>query len=227
MPFLVSHALLFYGLGYTSVHSVQRYFLAALIVVSCVISARSTIAQTIPGLVGGEYSIGFAFHASHYLLLARLSPPFPASASPSGRRAWSFDQIFTARWGVAYIPPFDRAQPSRVPTRGNFLLSRLWDLAWTAGLIYLYHTYTLQVVLEDFTTVPDGFLHRLHDLSARELVIRLYVNFGGMMEVYCALRGLYSLASLVGVALFADAPARWPPLFGRLADAYSLRRYYS
>ena len=227
IPFLVSHPLLFYGLGYTDTRSMQRYLLAALIIACCAVSARSTVAQAIPGLVGGEYAIGFAFHASHYLVLARLSPPYPASSSPSGRRAWCFDQIFTARWGVAYIPPFDRKDPSRAPTRGPFFLSRLWDVAWTGAYIYLLHVYTLNIDLEDFITIPDGFLHRLDDVTAREIVVRLYVTFGGTIEVYCALRGLYSVASIVGVLLFGDTPARWPPLFGRLSDAYTLRRYYS
>ena len=227
LPFVLSHAILFYGLCYTKPQSLQRPLLAGLIITFCVISARSSIAQAVPGLVGGEYSIGFAFHSSQYLLLARLTPPFPASASPSGRRAWSFSQIFTARWGVAYIPSWDRKRSGYVPSRKRFLQSRLWDVTWTAACIYLHHYYPLYVELDDFTGVPNGFLRRMHDVSAREAVVRLYITLGGLLEVYCALRGLYSVASLVGVVLFDDAPVCWPPLFGSLKDAYSLRRYYS
>ena len=226
LPFLLSHLILFYGLAYTHPHSRQRPFLVGIIIAFCWVSTRSSIVRLVPGMVGGEYAIGFAFHASHYLLAARLEPPFPLSASPGGRRAWAFEQVFTARWGVAFIPPWNRKYPNQIPSRMQFLLLRAWDAAWTFGLIYLLRRYRLNVESEDIFGVPPGFLRRLGEVTLREAIVRFYLYLWGFVEVYCSLRGCYAVASLVGVLGYRNHHVRWPPLFGRVTDAYTVRRYY-
>ena len=78
----------------------------------------------------------------------------------------------------------------------------------------------------DFLETPDGFLRRMSAVTAREIVIRIYIYLNAVSVPYCTLRLAHSLAAIVAV-LCGDSPARWPPLFGRLRDAYTIRRFWS
>ena len=223
LPFVLAHFLLGYGLAYTPASSVKRPILLGLIVVCCLISVRSSIARRVPGLVGCEYVIGFIFHASHFLCLAGLSPP-PRSKT-SAKNAWALNQLFNPRWGIAYIPPFSTKDKLYVPSRLKLFLHRLWDAVWTVGVIYLLQTYQLNTVREDYT-VPSGFLRRLADVTPREWVVRIYMTVIGYLVPYCSLRAGHSIFTCLALAL-GDTPERWPPLFGSLSDAYTVRRFWS
>ena len=225
-PFVFAHVLAAYGLTYTNPVSKQRYLLAGLIFACCLISAHSTPSKHIPGLVGREYVIGFAFQASYYLWLAKLTPPFNSLSRGRFLNSWTINQLFTARWGVKHIPPFDKRKPSAVPSRSAFLISRACDCLFTATAIYFYYRYRLNILIDDYLDVPDGFLGRLSSLTPREVVIRIYVTIGGQLVPYCSLRCIYGLVSFFAVAV-SDSPSRWPPLFGSIREAYSVRRYYA
>lgn len=222
--FAVAHFLLFVGLGYVAPASHVRKFLLLLIIACCLVSVRSPVAAWFPANIGHDYVIGFIFHASHYLCLARLAPS-PKSTS-SQKRAWSFNQLFEARWGIAYIPPFKEGSPEYVPSRSTLFISRLWDFTWTSGLIWFIILFPLNTDPVDFSGVPNGYLHRISEMQPREIVIRHYLFFSGIGSAYLVLRAAHSLITCIALA-FGDSPKGWPPLFGSLGDAYTVRRWYS
>ena len=256
LPFFGAHVMLAIGLGFTQPSSTVRPLLLLLIIACCFTSVRSTVSKSIPGEVGGEYVIGFIFHASHFLCLAKLSPPLKSTERE--RWIWSTNQLFEARWGVspkilpswpkrskATVPSvaadgqdipgvksFDqitKADPSStiiIPSRRAFLLKRTWDLAWTVSIIWLLERNTLLVFPDDITSVPDGFLRRLADVTPREAFIRTYFTLLGYVVPYCTLRAGHSLTGCLSV-LCGDSPEGWPPLFGSIGEAYTVRRFFA
>ncbi|MCJ1380033.1 hypothetical protein MMC17_003136 [Xylographa soralifera] len=256
LPFLGAHGLLAIGLGFTQPSSPVRPLLLLPIIACCLISVRSSVSKSIPGEVGGEYVIGFIFHASHFLCLAKLSPPLKSTQRE--RWTWSTNQLFEARWGISpnILPSWPKrskeAAPSVVtngqdilvvksidtnskvapssigliPSRRAFLLKRTWDLAWTVSIICLLKSNKLLIFPDDITSVPDGFLRRLADITPREAFIRIYFTFLGWVLPYCTLRAGHSLTGCLSV-LCGDSPERWPPLFGSIGDAYTVRRFYA
>jgi hypothetical protein len=225
VPFGAAHALLWAGLVYTAPSSPVRWVLQAAIVACCVTAVRSPLFLAIPGQAGGQYIFGFMMSGSHFMLLARAAA---ATHAPPGRAwRWAWDMLRSARWGVSpkMLPPFRRSDRSYVPGRREFLRARAWDVVWTAGLDWVLIRHQPYIGLWDFTLVPDGFLHRLADVEAREWVIRIYIMLMGKAQCYLALRAAHSLFSVVGVAC-GDDPAGWPPLFGSVAEAYRVRTFY-
>lgn len=221
IPFVGAHFLLGYGLAYTEPSSFLRPVLILIIVCCCLISVRSTISQSVPAIVGNEYVIGFIFHASHFLCLAKLTPP-----KTSGKHRWTINQLFNARWGISYIPPFSESNKKFIPSRASLFLWRMFDIVWTVSAIYILETYSLNVVRSDFYHVPNGFLRRLSEVTPREVVVRIYMTIKGLAIPYCTLRAGHCMASCLALAC-GDSPERWPPLFGSIRDAYTIRRWYS
>ena len=256
IPFFLAHALLASALAYTQPSSAKRPFILLLISLCCFISVRSTISRSIPGEIGGEYVIGFIFHASHFLCLAKLSPP--SGSTCCGRWAWAINQLFEARWGVSkkILPAFSNGgrrkrseqrasvelssqdkkvsdsttvvegEEEAVPSRRTLFLGRLWDLLWTVSVIWFLKSYRLAVFPDDITSVPDGFLRRLGEVDPRECAVRIYMTVLSLVLPYCTLRAAHSLSSCLSIA-FGDLPHRWPPLFGNIEDAYTVRRFYA
>ena len=140
------------------------------------------------------------------------------------RFKWTLNQLFDARWGARYIPPFDNNRPSFTPTKNAFLLQRVIESIFLYSLIWLTKHYPLNTVSEDFHHA--GFLHRIQDVDAREITVRVYISFTAVAIPGCALRLIHGLASILAI-LCGDVPARWPPLFGSLKDAYTVRRFWS
>ncbi|MCJ1321831.1 hypothetical protein MMC15_007176 [Xylographa vitiligo] len=224
LPFVLAHALLGYGLAYLPPASPLRRLSLLLITLCCLTSVQSTFSQRVPGLIGNEYIIGFILHASNFLNIARLSPPPHAAAKL--RLRWVLNQLFDARWGAKYIPPFDVKNPNAVPSKRAFLLIRSSESACLLLFLYVVQQYPLNIVPQDFSDVSDGILHRLHSITIREAVIRVYTYMTSTIVPYCTLRLAHSLASIVAI-FSGDVPARWPPLFGSLGDAYTVRRFYA
>ena len=215
----ISHALAGFAMVHLDAHSEQRYFILLLIIFCCFNAVQSPLIQSIPGLIGLEYTLGFAFHATNFLCLARLAAP--KAQSFQSRYLWVINQLFDPRWSLQGTPRFEN-----VPSRPLFLVRRVFDIIWLGAVLYLHSLWRLRIQSQDLLDTPDGFLTRLLTLSSREAVIRIYVYLVATFIPYCTLRLGHCLASVLAVAS-GDDPARWPPLFGNLQDAYTLRNFYS
>lgn len=224
LPFFLANAVLFYGLAYVPPTSKNRILLFLLIIPCCLIAVRSRTSSYVPGGVGREYIIGFILHSNHWLNLAKLEPP--SNKAPSVKRQWALNQVIGARWGVAWAPAFRQKDPGYVPSRMELILIRLWDLLWTVAIIWFLRKYPLNTERIDFLGVPNGFLTRLSDLDEREVIIRVHASLTGYLMQYCSIRACHSLASCIAMVCGQD-PKEWPPLFGSIADAYTVRGYFA
>ena len=216
-------------MAYPSPSSIQRPCILLAITACSLLSVRSPMWGRLFGganVIAFEYIIGFIFHSSHWLCLVQLSPPPDMKSTGKKKARWAFNQVFNGRWGIAYLPPFDRKDPQYTPSRPKLFLQRLWDLLWTIGLIYLLDRYQLNIEPEDFLTDDPHVLLRLFQITPRELIIRCYMFVHGYGLAYLALRAAHSLGSCLALA-WGDSPERWPPLFGSLQEAVTVRRWYS
>jgi hypothetical protein len=222
--FLISKICFLYGLGFTSPNSFLRLFLFLVIVITCLLAVRSSSTYIFPGAVVNDYIIGVAFHASNFLLIHKRVPP-AGIATYRQRTVWAFREIFAGRWGVKRIPTFSSKDPSYVPTRRSLFISRAFEFMIAFSLGYYLENYVTLLQASDYWD-PSGFLSRWYDVSNRELVVRIYFSFIGSFLPYLGLRAGHSLTTCIALIFGAD-PSEWPPLFGSITEAWTVRRWYS
>ncbi|KAK8048283.1 hypothetical protein PG994_010013 [Apiospora phragmitis] len=82
----------------------------------------------------------------------------------------------------------------------------------------------LHTILQDFSRSGRN-LGLLSDPWA--LGLRAYMSVEFFIYSHAVLTGLHDLAALIGVSLLGwDQPQDWPPLFGDITEAYTLRRFW-
>ena len=219
LSLVASHLLGGFALVHLDASSNCRYYILTIIVVLCFDAVQSPLIQMIPGLIGLEYSLGFAFHATNFLCLARLAAP--KTYSLQDRYFWVLNQLFDPRWTVRRMPRF-----GKVPSKHLFIARRLFDVAWLGMILHFHSEWRLRIDSHDLLETPDGFLTRIHTISLREVIIRVYIYIVSTYIPYCTLRLAHCATSVLAV-LCGDDPARWPPLFGSIMDAYTIRNFYS
>ena len=128
---------------------------------------------------------------------------------------------------VKNIPPFSTRNPSYIPSQGEFLK----QTATTAVISYLILDAITSGANPDmaakyFSTRNILLLSRLSDISSTELGMRLSATVGLGISMNCVQRGIYSIAASVCVASGISKPASWPPFYGPVIEAYSMRRFW-
>lgn len=82
----------------------------------------------------------------------------------------------------------------------------------------------LTITLQDFAPAKQGLMP---PLTHRDLSLRAVMSVHWIWSTYAVLTGSHAILSLLFVTLLRwDQPAQWPALFGSIAEAYSLRRFW-
>ncbi|KAK4040415.1 membrane bound O-acyl transferase family-domain-containing protein [Parachaetomium inaequale] len=82
----------------------------------------------------------------------------------------------------------------------------------------------LSIRLSDFEPAHQGLLPCL---TRRDLSLRAIMTVQWIWSMYSKLTMVHDLLALIFVALLGwDQPLEWPPVFGNLLEAYSLRRFW-
>ena len=133
------------------------------------------------------------------------------------------------RWRVSYVPP-ERVLGFRVErpsTRGRFVKIRIlkFFLLYSGACLWYDPLLTPVFQEDDFSKEKEYLFRRLSEVTAREFKLRLYLCTQHVIPVWLAmnlwLTGVGILAVIMG-----GKPEDWPPLFGDIAEAYSLKRYW-
>ncbi|KAJ5814290.1 uncharacterized protein N7503_001040 [Penicillium pulvis] len=120
---------------------------------------------------------------------------------------------------------YDAKKGTTVVTRGSFLLRQFAVLVWQYAILdmaqYAAHHKPVRLVIDDIFTefegnVPLGiWVEQLtENLLSWFLIARICID------------SRYRMASILLVGLGINSPQDWPPLFGRMSDAYTLRNYW-
>ena len=142
---------------------------------------------------------------------------------------WNYRGIGTP-WQVSYIPP-ERVfgcQVERPTTRKRFLQIRILNFLIMYFAVCLWNDPLLAprgFRWDDFAVEKDPFFRRLNAVTLRELKIRLYLTLQFHIPGWLALNSTHAGISIVAI-LLGGRPEDWPPFFGSVSEAYSVRRYW-
>lgn len=150
--------------------------------------------------------------------------------SPIRRFLWAFELVSVTRgigwdWRVSGIPKFSPQ------TRAQFLRTRL--VKYVAMYAGLYLTgLSCRSILNEFTNVSDPRLRNaLLSVTSNTVFFYVFIVLGWAMTIYSHF-GLFMLPlSVLCVGLKIGPSAwqnieSWPPTFGSLKEAYSIRRFW-
>lgn len=189
-----------------------------------------TIRRRRPGSVEeadfGDYMFGVALHSSCYLLIKDLEPA-ETLRTKTEKLKWAVPALFSVRMGVA--PPW-RDPPDM--TKSAFVLRR--SAVALAGLLAWSRIRGLALLPNDFgpwdvTPDKDSMISQLlaGTFGLRELWIRAAIVLSGHSGSALVINTAHCVFSVLAVSILGSPMADWPPLFGSIFDAYSVRRYYS
>lgn len=210
-----------------------RYQAAAMLPISaCVLVflRHASQQQQLPAIITealSEYMCGFLLVCNYRLFKAPVAAP-SALRTFRARVSYIFRYLFTARTGLRpdQLPPFATDDRSYVPTKTNFLLRRSFSIVWIACVAYAIKKNPLQIYIADLQHPHEHLISCLGDIDAVGLVVRVYYTLLVLFEMYLGLAMPYATLSCLAVAFFDANVADWPPLFGHVSEAYTLRRWY-
>ncbi|MCJ1384673.1 hypothetical protein MMC17_007791 [Xylographa soralifera] len=238
--------------GYTPASSAVR--LAVLPLVSiCAYLVFSVCLEatqrTVPAAVLAAHSIGFLFQYIETALLSRWDfvsrgPSVPSSPeqpnvngqtkqqknTPWDRLSFGLFAATSTRYvGTPYqvkgIPSFSSRDPTHVPSRLEFLRGKL------LGILFCYLILDLAAssAQPDLNTVlysPDNIPLFTRSISSEKLITRILSTLGFGAIMYSLIWSYMGLLGFIAVASGLSEPRYWPPVFGPLQEAYSLRRFW-
>ena len=146
-----------------------------------------------------------------------------------GRLWWGWNNVLAnprgikTPWQAKSVPAFSTSDPTWVPSRRIFLLTR------SAILVATY-------LLADFAASreqTDALLHlnakffsRLSSVTREEVVTRAAIVAAFRVMMYVTQTMNHTIYALLCVSVGLNEPSDFPPLFGPMSEAYTLRRYW-
>jgi hypothetical protein len=130
-------------------------------------------------------------------------------------------------WQVKNVPPFSPHDPHYTPFRAVFLRRN----AIAALLYYLTLDITSFGVNPEsnavlFAAQKVPFFARLGQLTAEEIAVRVFSSVMLWVSIYCITSMGYSILGVIAVGMGVSQVETWRPPFGRVAEAYTVRRFW-
>ena len=136
-------------------------------------------------------------------------------------------RLVNTAYQVKNVPRWSQGEPQQVPSRGHFL-------GRTALIVFLNY---LAVDLCSLAAQPErnvslfsdekvAFFRRWNSLGLEEIVIRVSASLILWLNIYCIFRIFHGLIVLLAVGSGFSNVQDWPPPFGSLSEAYSVRRFW-
>jgi len=118
--------------------------------------------------------------------------------------------------------------------RTRFLIDRatsaltiyLIDYAYNHTVVAAHPTWYQPLQYADFIPTKQTYLRRIADVTVRETIIRTGLVSYFVWHAFAYYTLLHDLLAFGFVLLHVDQPEDWPPLYGSLADAWTLRRFW-
>jgi len=145
------------------------------------------------------------------------------------------------RWiGTSQEAPYIRETDPKTSkqSRLGFVLSRLHHVIFlmlTEVIREIAVQNLVKIQPTDVLEIKESFFRRLFldvnshssGIDSRELLIRMTVFLSGVRLSYVQLTILHDIFAAVFVGAGLDEPREWPPLFGDIREAYTIRRLWS
>lgn len=156
----------------------------------------------------------------------------PATTSWRRRLRFGLDVTLNPRlvntaYQVKNVPRWSGGEPQQVPPRGSFLPR-------TALIVLLNY---LAVDVSSLGAQPErnaylfsdqkvALFRRWNSIGPEEMVVRVLASFMLWLNIYCIFRIFHGLIVLLAVGSGSSKVQDWPPPFGPLSEAYSVRRFW-
>ncbi|KGO44061.1 hypothetical protein PEX2_020700 [Penicillium expansum] len=144
-------------------------------------------------------------------------------------RLLSQTRAVNTQWQVKNVPSHPKYYLRRgmqVPTRGRFLLRQLGIVAWQCLVLDIVQTVSLQQTKECGLHEPAS-LEIEWMVPVGQWVERIATHLSIWFVVNRLITDLaYRVLSIFFVGIGLDSPADWPPAFGSMADAFTLRNFW-
>lgn len=148
-------------------------------------------------------------------------------------RFYNFRGVGTS-WQITRVTPQPaylqkRRGPDGKVSVASFLFRQGLIVAWQWLLMdFTFVMSITQPVEEAQALVGDDFEHRFRNLTPEQWQGRIIIGFlSWMVQARVCIDLWYRVASLVVLSLGLSTPEVWPPLFGSVADMYTLRGFWS
>ena len=122
-----------------------------------------------------------------------------------------------------HIPDFSGR---RVPARARFLLYRGCKIVGAVAFLGFLNTQP-RLSVDVFAARKSKFLLDGRDLTMDNVIVRILSTIVWWIVMRIVLGLLYNVASFIGVGTRLTAPRDWPPYFGSLIKAYTLRNFWA
>ncbi|KAJ5680569.1 hypothetical protein N7536_011708 [Penicillium majusculum] len=133
------------------------------------------------------------------------------------------------QWQVKNVPSHPKYYLQRgmhIPTRGRFLLRQLAIIVWQCLVLDIVQTVSLQQAKERGLPEPAS-LEVEWIVPVGQWVERIATHLSIWFVVNRLISDLaYRVLSIFFVGIGLDSPADWPPAFGSMADAFTLRNFW-
>ncbi|KAJ5526916.1 hypothetical protein N7513_011075 [Penicillium frequentans] len=247
LPAAVETALVVITIGYTPAQSPLRIgvlFLIALCTWHCLNTALEFFVRLPWASLLGGYSVMLLFHYVDIGLLTRweFNSKHPTPTSSGGnllnQKTWrdrfryGMYAAFNARClgtseQVKNIPQFSNTNPNHIPSRAAFLrrTARIAILSYL-GLDLLSSMSDPDVGSRFLVPSRVPLFRRLWEITLEEAIIRVFSTIAMGTGLVCSQGGIYNIFAFTSVLTGMSDPSDWPPFYGSLSDAYSLRRLW-
>jgi len=144
---------------------------------------------------------------------------------------WAWDVVFNFRAvgtprEVKNMPKWSYSDPEYVPSRAVFLLTR--GIAVVGSYLFLdFLNSQPPPGFRHFTAEKAGQFSGLSELSVEDIVARMVTTAIFWFSLRLTIALIYNGFSLIPVALMIHGPEDWPPYFGSVLSAYSVRTFWA
>lgn len=228
LPTVAAHIIIASSLAFVSPYATTaRLAASAMTAVICFEAIRRCNKDTSESSSYADYMFGLAFHTNCYLVLLNLSPPSNLKTAWQ-KLQWGTNALFSPRMGTK---PYRRDPPTT--TRKQFLTRRL-TVALAIGALWIYIRDGSRFYPEDLepsdwhpskTYMTPALLNGTFTL--RDFWLRAVIAFHAYSGSALTICGAHTVCALIAVGVFDSPLQAWPPLFGDVTQAYTLRRWYS
>ncbi|KAL9007365.1 MAG: hypothetical protein Q9173_007343 [Seirophora scorigena] len=152
----------------------------------------------------------------------------------TSRLRFGWEEAFRARspaspWQVKNVPWFDLSHPEALPTKARFVrtaaLRCVVSLFIVDALGWMGGDASMNAV--HFAPRRVSVLARWRDVTGEELALRVVSSLLHWVTFLCMMQALYDGVTVVVVGLLGwGRVERWPPLFNRWGECWSVRRFW-
>lgn len=137
---------------------------------------------------------------------------------------WNLRRIKTSR-PARNTPPFSSKNPTYIPSRGAFLLTRIAVILASIAYMAIIGLQP-QPTREDISGDRTRFFSRLNEVTLYELLQRAISTVTWLSGIGTTSEICYNVIAVVLVGLGLSEPVMWPSWFGSFTEAYSVRRWW-